>query len=241
MLINRQYTFATLLLSTAAVTALLRPSTMQITGRLGGLALTNDSETNDVSPEFKQIMSIDGDNFAEFRYQTFGSQEDSQAKIQSSMYLNAGSVKFQFLDRPLHDIYLFAARLAKLKGLYDAATHVAVQRAPKREHMMFEISMKSPIFVFPSNTARSRDVLALRLGEINARNNFEEAVNKTTASVRGMQLSSTIYNDDKPFVLKIINDIDITSDIIQTEVDRTQDNDFPDTQVRTTCSDMIKF
>lgn len=206
---------------------------MQITGRLGSLALSNDSRAHNVLPEFKQIMSIEGKDFAEFRYQTFNPEEDTYTGIKSSVYLNAGSVKFQFLEQPLHDIYLFVVKLAKLKGLYDAATQVAVQRASEIERMQFEVSVKSPIVVFPSNPAQSRDVLVMRLGEISARNTSEAIVNKTVASLRGIQLVSRIYSDEEVSALKIIDDIDINADIVQTSaINRSQDNDYPDTQVK---------
>jgi len=183
-------------------------------------------------PELKQIMFIEGDNFAEFRYQTFDPQEVTYAGIKSSVYFSAGSVRFQFLDRPLRGIYLFMLKLAKLKGLYDAATQVAVQRASELERMQFEISVQTPILVFPSSDSHSEDTLVMRLGEINARNTSEVAVNKILASLRGIQLASTTYSDGVPSVLKIIDDIDITAEVTQTSgIDRSQDTDYPDTQV----------
>jgi vacuolar protein sorting-associated protein 13A/C len=211
---------------------LLRGNTLHITGRLGSLAFSNDSRADIALPQFKQIMCIEGNNFAEFRYQTFDPQEDNYAGIKSSVYLNAASVKFHFLEQPLHDIYLFFIKLAKLKGLYDAATTVAVQRASEIEKMQFEISIKSPIVVFPSDPARSKDVLVMRLGEIAARNSYDDVANKIVASLRGIQLVSTIHYDDKPSILSIIDDIDISSDILQTSgIDRQTDTDYPDSQV----------
>jgi vacuolar protein sorting-associated protein 13A/C len=232
ILVNNGTSLATLSLSTADVTVLLSSNTLRVTGRLGSLALSNDSRAEVALSQFKQIMSIEGDNFAEFRYQTFDPQDDHYAGIKSSVYLNAASVKLHFLEQPLHDIYLFLIKLAKLKGLYDAATTVAVQRASEIEKMQFEVSIKSPIVVFPSNPAQSKDVLVMRLGEIGARNSYDDVVNKIVASLRGIQLVSTIHYDDKPSILSIIDDIDITSDILQTSgIDRLTDTDYPDSQV----------
>jgi len=232
ILIHGRANLATLSLSTADVAVLLRPKSLRVTGRLGSLALSNDSQLHTVRDEFNQILSIEGQNFAEFRYQTFDPDEDTYTGIKSSVYLNTASVKFQFLEQPLHDIYLFVVKLAKLKGLYDAATQVAVQRASEIERMQFEVSVKSPIVVFPSDPAQSRDVLVMRLGEISARNTSEAIVNKMAASLRGIQLVSQFYYEETPSVLKIIDDIDIMADIVQTSgIDRSQDNDYPDTQV----------
>lgn len=176
-------------------------------------------------------MSIEGQNFADFRYQTFDPADDTYTGFKSSVHLNAASVKFHFLEQPLHDIYLFVMKLAKLKGLYDAATQVAVQRASEIERMQFEISVKSPIVVFPSNPSQSRDVLVMRLGEISGRNSSEAMVNKVVASLTGIQLVSHLYHDGLS-TLKIIDDIDIIADVVQTSgVDRTRDIDYPDTQV----------
>jgi vacuolar protein sorting-associated protein 13A/C len=232
ILIHNSDNLATLSLSTADVSVFLRPTTLRVTGRLGSLSLSNDAEEYSVREEFNEILSIEGQNFAEFRYQTFDPSEDSYTGVKSSVYLNAASVKLHFLEEPLHDIYLFVAKLAKLKGLYDAATQVAVQRASEIERMQFEISVKTPILVFPFNPAQARDVLVMRLGEISAHNTSEAAVNKIAASLRGIQLVSSLYRGEDVSVLKIIDDIDITADVVQSSgMGGEIDNDLPDTQV----------
>jgi vacuolar protein sorting-associated protein 13A/C len=50
---------------------------LRVAGRLGSLALSNDSHAEVALPEFKQIMSIEGNNFADFEYQTFDPQQDN--------------------------------------------------------------------------------------------------------------------------------------------------------------------
>ncbi|KAJ7786305.1 vacuolar protein sorting-associated protein 13 [Mycena metata] len=239
ILMNGSLTLATLSLSTADVAVLVLPKTLQVTGRLGSLALSNDSPAHPVREEFSQILSIEGQNFANFRYQTYDPDEDTYTGVKSSVYLNAASVKFQFLEGPLHDIFLFLLKLAKLKGLYDAATQVAVQRASEIERMQFDISVKSPIIVFPSDPNRSRDVLVLRLGEITAKNSYEDVANKITASLTGIQLVSNLYADSDLSTLKIVDDIDVNTDVLQTSsIDRTKDSDYPDTQISVKISDV---
>lgn len=226
---------ATLSLSTADVSVLLRPKTLRVNGRLGSLELSNESTAYPLRDEFQQIMSIEGQNFAEFRYQTFDPNDDAYTGVKSSIYISTASIKFQFLEQPLHDIYLFLVKLAKLKGLYDAATEVAVQRASEIERMQFEVSIKSPIIVFPSDATHSRDVLVLRLGEISARNSSEPLVNNIVASLRGIQLVSNLYVQEQLSTLRIIDDIEVNADIIQMSgIDRAHDVDFPDTRVRGT-------
>lgn len=177
-------------------------------------------------------MSIDGKNFADFNYQTFDPEEENYTGVKSSVRLDAASVKFHFIEQPLHDLFLFFSKLAKLKGLYDAATQVAVQRASEIERMQFEISVKTPIVVFPSDPALSSDALVLRLGQIGARNISESVVNRISASLHGIQLVSTLHRNGEILALKMIDDIDVSADIVQTSnIDRTQDFDYPDTQV----------
>jgi hypothetical protein len=72
----------------------------------------------------------------------------------------------------------------------------------------------------------------MRLGEISAKNTPEASVNKISGSLRGIQLVSKIYYDEGPSTLKIVDDIDISTDVIQTSgVGRNQDSDSPDTKV----------
>ncbi|KAJ7254114.1 hypothetical protein B0H12DRAFT_1202424 [Mycena haematopus] len=239
ILVHANTNLATLSMSTADVAVLVLPKTMQVTGRLGSLALSNDSPVHPVREEFSQMLSIEGQNFADFRYQTYDPDEDTYTGVKSSVYLNAASVKFQFLEGPLHEIFLFLLKLAKLKGLYDAATQVAVQRASEIERMAFDISIKTPIIVFPSNPNLSRDVLVLRLGEITAKNSYEDVVNNIAASLTGIQLVSNLYADSHLSTLKIVDDIDVNADVVQTSgVDRNKDSDHPDTQISIKISDV---
>jgi vacuolar protein sorting-associated protein 13A/C len=232
VLINGLVTLATISLSTADVMVFVRPRTLLVTGRLGNLVLTNENQIHGILDEFNQIMSIQGRNFADFRYQTFDPNEGTYTGTKSLFCLNAGSIKFNLVEQPLHDLYLFVVDLAKLKGLYDAATQVAAQRASEMERIQFEVSVKTPIIVFPSNPSVSRDVLVMRLGQIGASNTSDIVVNKIVASLHGIQLISNLQIDGELSTLKIIDDIDITADIVQTSgIDRHNDNEYPDTQV----------
>lgn len=204
---------------------------MRITGRLGSLALHDDSQSHAALAEFKEIMSIEGDNFAEFTYKTFeGEEKDANGGISSQFSLVAASVKLHFIEHALRSLYVFLVKLANLKGLYDAATQAAVQRASEIQRMQFEILVKSPIVVFPTDSASSTNAFTMRLGEISAKNKYEGLVNKTTASLHGIRLASTL-NTQTP--LKIIDDIDIDTELVQTGgIDRAHDQALPDTQVR---------
>ncbi|KAL0581607.1 Vacuolar protein sorting-associated protein 13 [Marasmius crinis-equi] len=231
-LINEAIQLATLSLSTANVAVLVLPTGLQVAARLGSLSLSNDSDEHPVLDEFNQILSIEGRNFADFSYENFNKPREDG--IQTIVQLNAGSLKMHYLERPLHDLYVFLAKLARLKGLYDTATQVAVQTASGVDvaRLHFSISIKSPIVIFPSDPAHSRDMLTTRLGEITARNTCEGRVSRIDASLRGVQLTSTLFHDEESSVMKVIDDIDLQSKITQTAgIDRSTDLDFPDTQV----------
>lgn len=237
-LINDSLSLATLSLSTADVAILLRPHTMRVAGRLGNLALINNLSAYNVRDEFNEILSIEGQNFAEFTYQTY--EADAPTGVNSSISLIAASIKFHFLEQPLHDIYVYFMKLAKLKGLYDAATQVAVQSASEMGQMRFEVTVKSPIIVIPSNPSKSGDVLVMRLGEIDARNRTEPTVNTIAASLHGIQLISSFdHHQDQIDILKMIDDINITTEIIQTRgLNRDTDSNYPDTKVAVQISDV---
>lgn len=204
---------------------------MRITGRLGSLALSDDCSVDVCREEFKQILSIEGNNFAEFRYQTYDPEDEDYTGIKSAIYLTAGSLKVHFLEQPFHEIYLFVTKLAKLKILYDTARDAAVQRASEIERMQFEISVKTPIVVFPSDPTRLPDIVTMRLGEVFASNSFDGNTSRISASLNGLQLVSDLYYDGKLSTLKIVDDISIIGDIHQGANNHFQDDNTPDTQV----------
>ncbi|KAF9453814.1 vacuolar protein sorting-associated protein 13 [Macrolepiota fuliginosa MF-IS2] len=237
-LINESLSLATLSLSTADVAILLRPRTMRIVGRLGSLALVNNLDVHHVHEEFNQILSIEGQNFAEFTYQTYDTSALHGASP-SSFSLNAASLKFLFLEQSLHSIYAYLIKLAKLKDLYDAATQAAVQSAPDIGQMHFEITVKSPIIVIPSSPSQSGDVLVMRLGEIDARNKSDSKTNSISASLHGIQLVSNFSQGEQVDILKMIDDINISAEVVQTiGLDRDVDTSYPDMQVVVQISDV---
>jgi len=234
ILINEMISLATLSFSTADVSVHLRPKSMRVSGRLGSLALVNENSRHSVMECFNQLMSIEGRNFADFAYQTYDPDEENFNGIKSSISLNAASIKFHFIEKSLHDLYVFVHKLARLKGLYDAATQAAVQSASGTEQMQFSISIKSPIIIFPCAPASSTDAFVLRLGQIAAENKCEAVANRTTAGLHGIQLVSNLYRNGDHCSLKVIDDIDISTDIVQTiGINRQTDVDLPDTQVFT--------
>ncbi len=206
---------------------------MRINGRLGSLALNDDSTIQTASPDFKKILSIEGDNFADFTYQTYDpADHETYTGVKSSISLQTGSLKVHYLEHTLRDAYLFTMKLAKLKGLYDAATEAAVQRASEIERMKFDVKISTPIVVFPADAQHSLDVLALRLGALDAHNSYEKDADRIKAGLHGIQLASRLYHGEELAELKIVDDIDINAEVTQKgDIDRSKDPDYPATQV----------
>ncbi|EJD03959.1 vacuolar protein sorting-associated protein vps13 [Fomitiporia mediterranea MF3/22] len=214
LLLEKSDSIATMSLSTANVDVDLEENGLVVIARLGSLKLTDDSPIQTRSPEFKHLLSIKGDELAELRYESFSPAEAIQKGINSSVNLTTGSLKLHFLEAPLNSMYLFLMKFARLKGLYDAATEVAVQRAAQVERMAFHLSVRSPIVVFPVDPTHLEDVFVLRLGELSTQNEFDSSTQLITGSLNGIQLTSLFFEEGKAR-LNIIDDVNVSTEITQ--------------------------
>ncbi|KAF8516153.1 hypothetical protein BU17DRAFT_51124 [Hysterangium stoloniferum] len=240
LLVNNGARLATLALSTAYVSVKILANVLRINGTLRSLSLTDDSELVTKSPAFKQILSIEGDNLANFGYQTFDPNDKATFRgVNSMVTLKSGTIRLTFLEGPLRNIYQFLIKFAKLKGLYDAAAAAAAQRASEIQRMQFDVSIQSPILVFPHSPTYSEDTLVMKLGEISACNAYDGPMVKTVASLKGIQLTSETYYETKLSRMKIIDEVEVTADIEQkTDIDRNFDLDHPDSQITIKISDV---
>lgn len=224
---------ASLDLSKAAVSLLLRGNTLNIAGRLEDISIIDEISAASHDPQFKYILQREGDHFADFSYETFDpADKETSQSVNSVVTLRTAALKFNFLEKPLHEAYEFLLELAQLKSLYDAATQAAAQSVSEITRMRFDILVKSPIVVFPKNPATSSDALVLKLGEIAARNRYEGPLATIEASLQGIGLTSRTYVQQKLSTLKMIDDVLITATVLQTEgIDHVSNPDLPDTKV----------
>ncbi|KZS92954.1 vacuolar protein sorting-associated protein 13 [Sistotremastrum niveocremeum HHB9708] len=230
---------ATLALSTADVVVLVPDNTLRVTTRLGNMSLVDDSSSAHEAKTPREILSIEGGNFAEVQYRTFDSNAPDFKGINSFVELQAASVKVNVLENPLHDLYAFLIKFAQLKALYDAATSAAVQRAAEITRMAFQIKVQSPIIVFPGGTSNAAEGLVVKLGEIGAKNSYRGDDSAISASLSGILLESTLYDAGSMSRLKILDNVEITTEVVQVgAVDRTIDLQKPDTQVNVKISDV---
>ncbi|KAF8311204.1 hypothetical protein DL93DRAFT_2229838 [Clavulina sp. PMI_390] len=217
ILLDGSTKIATLELSQAKV-ALLLAGAMRVDVQLGNLLLIDDSSVATRLPEYKELITIEGSNLLDLTYETFG--EEARAApggVDSAVTLRSGSVKVHFLEQPLHDLYGFLIKFARLKSLYDSATQVAAQRAAEIEiaRMKYDVVVQSPIIVFPDPSMKSDHVLTMRLGEVSAKNEYGEGFTKIQAGLHGISLTSAASVAEEIVTLSMVDAVDIDTVVIQ--------------------------
>ncbi|KAJ5183662.1 hypothetical protein N7492_001278 [Penicillium capsulatum] len=202
---------ATLSLNTADVGIFLVGRAMVIQSRIGSLTLVDDvnlgaSEESDV----RRLLTIEGDNFADFKYETFDPDTDSYPGYDSEVYLRSGSIKINFLEEPYRKIINFLVKFGKMQAIFNAARQAAANQANQLQEnasrMRLDIVVKTPILVFPRSMTsdRPRDTITAHLGEIYVKNEFvpmedekdSPAVNVISTGVRNIRLTSKFHFDD---------------------------------------------
>lgn len=216
ILLDEANRIATLAFSKAHVGLFLANNTMRVDVQLGNLSLMDDSSLPTQLPEYKELITIEGSNLLDLTYETFDEQErSSPGGVDSAVTIRSGSVKVHFLEQPLHDLYGFLIKFARLKSLYDSATQAAVQRASEIQRMKFDVIVQSPIIIFPDHSLESDHLITMRLGEVSARNEYSQMFTKTSASLRGISLSSTASVARERITLSLVDAVDINTEIIQ--------------------------
>ncbi|KAJ5679341.1 hypothetical protein N7462_007585 [Penicillium macrosclerotiorum] len=202
---------ATLSLNTADVGIFLVGRSMTIQSRIGSLTLVDDvnlgaSEQSDV----RRLLTIEGDNFADFKYETFDPESDTYPGYDSEVYLRSGSIKINFLEEPYRKIINFLVKFGKMQAIFNAARQAAANQANQLQEnpsrMRLDVVVKTPIVVFPRvmTDDRARDNITAYLGEIYAKNEFvpmdeakdSPAVNVISTGVRNIRLTSKFHFDE---------------------------------------------
>nr|XP_018267277.1 vacuolar protein sorting-associated protein vps13 [Kwoniella dejecticola CBS 10117]OBR89435.1 vacuolar protein sorting-associated protein vps13 [Kwoniella dejecticola CBS 10117] len=240
---NNGNKFALLGLPSADVALLLRAGTLRIGARLGNITLEDLSDGSVADPAFKKLLAIEGEELADFSYETFDpTDKETFPGYNSSVHLRTGSLKFTFMEGPVRDLYTWALKFARMKAIYDAAQQAAVQRASEVTRMHFDIVIKTPIIVLPRDGLTSNDVLILRLGEVIAKNEYLNDPNDTStidASLHGISVASEITVDGKKGQLQMVDDVAITAAIRQAGgSSHRSDPHHADTEITTEMSDV---
>ena len=217
---------ATLSLNSGDIGLFLDGGTMQAKARLGSLSLVDD--INQGAPEdspLRRLIAIEGDDLADFKYQTYDSSRKGYPGYDSGIYLRSGSIKLNFLEEPFRKIMEFAVKFGKMQAIFNAARQAAANQASQVQEsaskMHFDVVVKTPIVVFPRAMIddRPRDLLTAYLGEIYASNKFVglqghkeggALVNKLSAGIRNIRLTTEFhYEDDQEEELEMIEKVDL--------------------------------
>lgn len=239
---------ATLSLSAADVSVLLRSPTIKVAARLGNLSLQDDFSSS--TPQ--ELLTILGNELADFRYETYDAADTTTYPgYDTVVSLRTGSLRFTFRSEPVQRMLAFFTKFGRMKAVYDAATQAAAQRATEMQDkipkMQYDIRIKSPIVIFPRDelTAShdSEDLMVANLGEINLKNAIDvtdkEVQTTIQFSLRQIGLESTIYHDGKPLSLPVLDDVSVDVKVVQRQsVDTRIELDGPATVVSAKMSDV---
>ena len=215
---------ATLSLNTAHVGLSLSGGLMRVKARLGSLSLLDDINQG-ATPDspLRQLITIQGDELADFMYQTFDATDDSYPGYDSKIFLRSGSLKVNFLEEPFRKIINFLVKFGKMQAIFNAARQAAANQASQMQEsaskIHFDILIKTPIIVFPRVMVadKPRDLITAYLGELYASNKFvtlkesqDEVVNKLSAGIRNVRLTSIFhYDEDRHEELEMIDKVDL--------------------------------
>ncbi|KAI0121317.1 hypothetical protein BJ170DRAFT_141833 [Xylariales sp. AK1849] len=226
---------ATLSFNQADVGVYLSGKTMRIATKLGDLSLVDDVNSGaSEDSSFRQLITIQGDELADFRYETFDAgNEKAYPGYDSSVYLRAGSIKINFLEEPFRKIIEFLVKFGKMQAIYNAARQAAASQAQQMQQstsrFKFDVVVNTPIIVFPGtiNPDRpKRDLVTAYLGEIYAQNKFAplddsenaEIAMKLSAGIRNVRLTSQFhYSDGESEELGMIEGVDLGFNITYAE------------------------
>jgi vacuolar protein sorting-associated protein 13A/C len=218
---------ATMRLDTAVVGVKLVSETMKVESRIGSLSLHDDvNEGCRRDSILRQLVSIEGDDLMDFKYETFD-PNNKEVSYNSSIYFRAGSIRVNVVEEPFTRIFRFLFRVLQMKGLFDSARQAAMDQANQIEgadKIHFDVLIKTPILVFPRPLSAEIsddvecDTLTAHLGEIYLENTFDQLEdepekpisNSISAGIRSAKLTTNFVIDrDEPQFLEIIDNLDI--------------------------------
>ncbi|KAF3086913.1 hypothetical protein TWF102_010860 [Orbilia oligospora] len=245
---------ATLSLASADVGVFLMGKTMRIGARLGNFSLLDDiNEGASTESDLRQLMTIEGDNLADFRYETF--DPDNPAAYpgyDTSIYLKSGSIKVNFVEEPFRKLVNFMVKFGRMQALFNAARQAAVNQAShmqeRANRIQFDITIQTPIITFPRvprNGRVARDTITAFLGEIYASNKFtplddcdhSPIVNKIESGIRKVKLISALhFTPELVEELEMIDKIDLGFKINYLE--HQEKLERPDIEVQGIMSDL---
>ncbi|EAQ90313.1 hypothetical protein CHGG_02248 [Chaetomium globosum CBS 148.51] len=245
---------ATLSFNHADVGVFLLGRTMRVSTKLGDLSLVDDVNLGVAEDSsLRQLVTIQGDELADFRYETFDpSKVEQYPGYDSSIFLRAGSVKLNFVEEPFRKIVDFLVKFGKMQAIYNAARQAAANQANQlqqsQSRIKFDVIVKTPIVVFPRAVVPERpqrDVITAYLGEIYAQNKFaplddsedSEIAMKLSAGIRNIKLTSNFhYSEGRKEELELLDHVDLGFNI--TYAEHKPGVKRPDLEVQSSMTDL---
>lgn len=210
---------ATLQLSEADVNVFMVPEKMKVSARLGGFTLHDDiNEANPIDSVMRQLISIEGNELAEFVYETFDNATNINS-FNSLVKFHTGSMKINFIEAPFTQIMNFLSTFQQMKYIYDSAREAALNQANNLEDankMHFDVLIKTPIIILPkivdAKTSKF-DAVTMNLGEIYLTNEFETrdgiVLNMIESGIRSTRIVSDFFFDEVNQRSEIISDLNV--------------------------------
>ncbi|KAI1002652.1 Vacuolar protein sorting-associated protein 13 [Podosphaera aphanis] len=225
---------ATLSLNTADVGIFIFGSTLRIEAKLADLTLLDDINYDMYdNTGLRKLITIQGDDLADFRYETFDEMSSNYPGHDSLIYLRAGSIKLNFFEEPFRKIINFLVKFGQMQAIFNAARQAAANQASQMQQnagrMKFDINIKTPIVVFPRSLISGHprvDLITANLGEIYARNTFVSSRDSEQSSIdmeiftgiRNIRVTSIFYfSGDRSEELELIDKVDLDFKIIYLE------------------------
>lgn len=228
---------------------MLEPKTIEVNGKFGNFTLSDDTlsevdnNCNASIASETYVVSIVGDELADFTYQTFDKEDPNFPGYDQIFKLKMGAIQL-YVTESVKPTLNFLTEFLEMKNVYDAARSAAVETAQQYKEgtsrFHFDVIVKSPVLLFPVGENKKTDRLVAHLGEIRANNKFTKAVRKDVnnitnsvdvpvthiscglydISLRSTAVTLNTSGESIEHSLPIIDDLDIVFDIENPESPR---------------------
>ncbi|KAG1070455.1 hypothetical protein G6F42_026131 [Rhizopus arrhizus] len=154
-------------LSFGDIIIMLEPNTIEVDGKFGNFTLSDDTmvntdtSNNDSVQTFNTasisetyIISIVGDELADFTYKTYDPKAAEYPGYNQKFDLKMGAIHL-LVTESVKPTLNFLQEFLEMKNVYDAARNAAVETAQQMQEgsgsnrFHFDIKVKSPVLVFP--------------------------------------------------------------------------------------------
>ncbi|KAI8888651.1 hypothetical protein K501DRAFT_320796 [Backusella circina FSU 941] len=170
-----------------------------------------------VTPESGILLSIQGDQLVDFRYNSFINDGRSEYPgYDHGIYLRMGSAQINVLEPSIKRLQVYAQQFTDMQATYSKASKAAKQAAQDSakqvsqvaDKLHFDILVSTPVITLPDTV--QKDKIVAHLGELYASNSFQGNTNQIRAGLRAIKLESQFYHvDNKSHTLSILDKVDI--------------------------------